>query len=184
MKVLSIIGSPIKNGITERLVDELNQGLISKREDGETDKLFLQDYDISACIACNACQESLDTRCVIQDDMVNIYPKIEAADVLVFATPIYWWNISAQLKLLIDRMYALLKDDDISNFKGKKVVLLMTYAGSRPNSGPKIVERIFEDICEYLNMDLIVTLGVCTGDDSNLEVQEAMKNAFEIGERL
>lgn len=184
MKVLSIIGSPIRNGITEKLVDELNKGLISKHDYAEIDKLFLQGHDIAACIACNACQKSLDTRCVIQDDMVDIYPKIVNADTLVFATPIYWWSVSAQLKLFIDRMYALLKEDDISNFKGKKVILIMTYAGARPNTGPKIVERMFEDICTYLQMELVVSLGVCTGDSSSDEVNTSMETAFDIGTRL
>ncbi len=185
MKVLSIIGSPIKNGTTEKLVDELNKGVISKHSNGEVDKLFLQDYHIEACFACNSCQKTLDSRCVIQDDMTDIYPKIVEADILVFATPIYWWNMSAQLKLFIDRMYALLKDEDVSNFSGKKVVLITTYAGERPNSGPKIVERIFQDMCLYLNMDLEIYLGVCTGgNDSSKEVKEGMETAFDIGTRL
>ncbi|MGE5628927.1 MAG: flavodoxin family protein [Solirubrobacterales bacterium] len=184
MKVLSIIGSPIRNGITEKLVDEVNKGIISKHEYAEIDKLFLQEHDIKACFACNSCQKSLDTRCVIKDDMADIYPKIINADTLVFATPIYWWSVSAQLKLFIDRMYALLKEDDVSNFAGKKVILLMTYAGARPNTGPKIVERMFEDICKYLQMELVVTLGVCTGDADSDEVNTSMETAFDIGTRL
>lgn len=184
MNVLSIIGSPIKNGTTEKLVDELHKGIISKHNYADTSKLFLQGQQIEPCIACNCCQKALDNRCVIQDDMMENYDKIISADVLVFATPIYWWNVSAQLKLFIDRMYALLKDDDVSNFQGKKVILIMTFQGERPNSGPKIVEKIFEDMCKYLKMDLVISLGVYTGASSQKEIEEAMENSFDIGTRL
>ena len=184
MKVLSIIGSPIKNGTTEKLVDELQKGIIAKHNYADISKIFIQGQQIEPCIACNCCQKTLDSRCVIQDDMLENYSKIINSDVLVFATPIYWWNVSAQLKLFIDRMYALLKDDDVSNFEGKKVVLIMTYQGERPNSGPKIVEKIFEDMCKYLKMNLVISLGVCTGNPLKDEMEEALENSFEIGKRL
>lgn len=184
MKVLSIIGSPIKNGTTEKLVDELHKGIISKHNYADISKIFLQGQHIEPCIACNCCQKTLDSRCVIQDDMLDNYSRLISADVLVFATPIYWWNVSAQLKLFIDRMYALLKDDDVSNFEGKKVILIMTYQGERPNSGPKIVEKIFEDMCKYLKMNLVISLGVCTGDSIKGEIEEALENSFDIGTRL
>jgi len=184
MKVLSIIGSPIKNGTTEKLVDELHKGILSKHNNAEINKLFLQGQEIEPCIACNSCQKTLDNRCVIQDDMAENYSEITNAEVLVFATPIYWWNLTAQLKAFIDRMYALLKDDNVSNFSGKKVILIMTYAGERPNSGPKIVEKMFEDMCKYLEMDFVISLGVCTGGASSKEIKEAMENSFDIGSRL
>ena len=184
MNVLSIIGSPIQNGTNEKLVDELHKGIMSKHSYADTNKIFLQGQHIEPCFACETCQKTLDSRCVIQDDMEDNYPRIINADVLVFATPIYWWNMSAQLKIFIDRMYALLKGEDVSNFEGKKVILIMTFAGERPNNGPKIVEKIFEDICTYLNIDLVISLGVCTSESSQKEVEEAMDNAFDIGKRL
>jgi len=184
MNVLSIVGSPIKNGTTEKLVDELTKGIASTHNKAEINKLFLERQNIKACFACQSCQKSLDERCVIQDDMVGNYPKITNADVLVFATPIYWWNVSAQMKLFVDRMYALLYEDDVSNFAGKKVIVIMTYGGERPNSGPKIVEKMFEDMCKYLNMELVVTIGVYTGKGSEQEIKEAMEYVYDIGTKM
>ena len=184
MNVLSIVGSPIKNGVTEKLADELTKGIASKNDKVEINKLFLQRQEIKPCFACQTCQELFNDRCVIDDDMADNYPKILAADILVFATPIYWWTVSAQTKLFIDRMYALLHKDDVSNFAGKKVILINTYGGERPNSGPKIVDRMFQDMCKYLNMDLVASVAVHTGKISDEEVQEAMEHLFDLGAKL
>lgn len=184
MNVLSIVGSPVKNGTVEKLVDELSKGILSTHSNAEISKLFLEKQNIKTCFACQSCQKSLDARCVIDDDMTDNYIKIMDADVLVFATPIYWWNLSAQTKLFIDRMYALLYDDDVSNFAGKRVILLMTYSGERPNSGPKIVEKMFEDMCKYLNIEFLVTVGVYTGKGSEQEIKEAMEYVYDIGTKI
>jgi len=184
MNVLAIVGSPVKNGITENLVDQLTKGIASANDKVEINKLFLQEQEIKPCFACQTCQKLFNDKCVIDDDMADNYPKILAADILIFATPIYWWNVSAQTKLFIDRMYALLHKDDVSNFAGKKVILINCYGGERPNSGPKIVDRMFQDMCQYLKVDLVATVGVYTGKNSEEEIKEAGEHLFDMGAKL
>ena len=63
--------------------------------------------NIGPCRACMGCRKNKDGRCVLQDDMGQFYPMLEEADVLVFASPVYWFNLCGQIKQFIDRCYAL-----------------------------------------------------------------------------
>lgn len=101
MKILGIIGSPRKNSNTEILVKEAMEGA---RETGaDVELLNITEKDIESCNGCALC---LDTsECVISDDMQQIYPKLRKADGIFIGTPVYFWNVSSQVKALIDRTY-------------------------------------------------------------------------------
>ncbi|ATW23625.1 flavodoxin family protein [Candidatus Formimonas warabiya] len=174
MKVLAIQGSPRKNGNTAALLKCYLQGLV-KNHQAEVKTIEVAEKNIQSCKGCQGCKSSPGD-CVIKDDMAEIYPGILEADVLVLASPIYWWNITSQAKQFVDRFYALNSGD---NFKGKKFVLLMTYGGEEPNSGAEIIKNMFHDICDYLKMDFAQAYGVCTGEVSvqdNPHVQDDVHN--------
>jgi multimeric flavodoxin WrbA len=103
MKALVILGSPRKGGNTEILADQVMAGL--KEAGADVDLLRLADYRISPCIACGGCEKT--GRCVVQDDMQELYPRIDGADRLVLVSPIYFYGVTAQLKAFIDRCQAL-----------------------------------------------------------------------------
>ena len=104
MKILGIVCSPRKNGNTQILIEE---ALDAAREKGaETEMVLVADKQISPCDACDGCLE--DGVCVIEDDMQEIYQKLEDADGIIFGTPVYFINVSAQAKAVIDRTYAFL----------------------------------------------------------------------------
>jgi multimeric flavodoxin WrbA len=114
--------------------------------------------------------------------MQDLYQKFHRAEVLIFATPVYWWNITSQLKRFMDRMYAI---DVESGFKNKKFVLLLTYGGALPNSGPELVQRTFKEICDYVHMDFVQFYGTCTDDYKPVEEnQEAQEAVYEMGKAL
>lgn len=101
MKVLGIVSSPRKGGNTETLVSEV---LASTREAGaETEILLLREMAIQPCDGCRACHKT--GACHIRDDMQRVYPRLEAADALVLGTPVYFWTVSGQCKVFIDRTY-------------------------------------------------------------------------------
>ena len=102
-KVLILKGSPRKNGNSSALADQVALG--ARELGAEVDIVQLDEMQIAPCDACDFCQET-DGVCVIQDDMQLLYPKIQQADALVIASPIYWFTFSAQTKLCIDRLYA------------------------------------------------------------------------------
>lgn len=104
MKVLGLVCSPRKEGNTEILI---SHALASAREAGaETEMLHVADLDIAPCDACDGCRS--DAVCVVQDDMQIVYDKLYAAEGLIFGTPVYFLNVSAQAKTIIDRTYSCL----------------------------------------------------------------------------
>ena len=180
MKVLALLGSPRKNGNTSLLLDEYLRGIKDSNKDAEITKVFLQEKNIHSCAACEACRNINIVQCAIKDDMQELYPLFRQADVVVYATPIYWWSVSAQLKAFMDRCYALGSIKD--SFADKKAALLMTYGGELPNKGPELVKTTFEEICDYKEMDLIDVYGVCTEDYMPVaENTEALGDVYEMG---
>ncbi|MBT3319437.1 MAG: flavodoxin family protein [Clostridia bacterium] len=179
MKILSIQGSPRKNKNTSALLSEYLRGA-QQNADVYNETVYLQPMDIKPCTGCDACKTTLDT-CIIEDEMLPLYDKVKTADVLVFATPIYWWHMSAQLKTFLDRMYAL---DFETGFPGKRFVLLMTYGGEDPNTGAQILEKSMQEIMEYLQMQIACIYGVCTGTTPMKDNPKALDKAYELGKQL
>jgi multimeric flavodoxin WrbA len=105
VKVIGIVSSPRKGGNTEILVRE---ALKAAREAGaETELVSVAKKNISPCDGCGACEKN--GICKIKDDMQVIYQQLEAADGIVFGTPVYFLNVTAQAKAIIDRTYAFLQ---------------------------------------------------------------------------
>lgn len=100
MQILALNGSPRKQGNTDILIDEILRGASSNGHQAE--KLRLYDYEIQPCLDCRRCKQSeTGYNCALKDGMHEIYPKLEAADVIVFGTPIYWYGPTAKMKLLV-----------------------------------------------------------------------------------
>jgi multimeric flavodoxin WrbA len=105
--IVILSGSPRKNGTTDRLVDAFIAGA---NEAGKGVSLFrVADLKIDGCLGCNHCFEEQGI-CVQKDDMLPILNALRCADALLLASPVYYFGVTAQLKLAIDRTYALLKE--------------------------------------------------------------------------
>ena len=103
MKVLGIMGSPRIKGNADLLLDEALNG--AKSQGAEVEKLVVDKLKISPCKEYLGCFR--DGNCVIRDDMDAIYPKLLEADLLILASPMFFYGVSAQAKALIDRCQAL-----------------------------------------------------------------------------
>ena len=126
-KVLILNGSPRKKGNTSFLVEELKNMI--QAAGNEVDLLVLNDYDINPCQGCFWCYKDYPLKCVQDDVMNSLYPKVIESDVIVFASPIYWFTYSAQLKLFVDRLVALhVKGGHILN--GRKFASIFVYGDS------------------------------------------------------
>ena len=99
-KVLAIVSSPRKGGNSELLVDEFIKG--AQEADQDVEKVCLREKKIASCIACEACLRNGGT-CVQRDDMAEVLQKLIEADVIVLATPVYYYSVCAQMKTMIDR---------------------------------------------------------------------------------
>jgi NAD(P)H-dependent FMN reductase len=99
VRVLGIAGSPRRRGNTETLLDQFIAG--AQSAGARTEKVIVARLDIGLCVGCNKCFTT--GRCALIDDFQELYDKLIAADVIVLAAPLYFWNVPAQTKALIDR---------------------------------------------------------------------------------
>jgi len=119
MKILGIVCSPRKDGNTEIMIEE---ALKTAREAGaETDIFLVVGKKIEGCDACGSCHQT--GKCKIKDDMQPLYEKMEAADGIIFGSPVYFHNYTAQAKAIIDRTFCYLRDRPL---KGKVAAPILT----------------------------------------------------------
>jgi multimeric flavodoxin WrbA len=103
MKVLGIYGSPRKEGNSDLLLDQTLRG--ARSVGAEVSSLYVRNLSFSGCIECGGCEET--GVCVLKDDLQPLYQEIKEAEVIILATPIFFYGFTAPLKALIDRCQAL-----------------------------------------------------------------------------
>ena len=182
-KIVVLRGSPRKNGNSNTLADELTKGAQSKGAD--VHNFFLQDMLIEGCSGCDACQVNADEHCIIDDDMQKIYPIIKEADAVVYASAIYFFTYTAQIKAAIDRLYVF-ENPKGSSLMHKPVGILLTYGDSdQISSGVGNAIHSFEDMFRYLKSPI---LGIVHGTANHVgDIQkntELMKEAYDLGVTL
>jgi multimeric flavodoxin WrbA len=103
VKVLGIYGSPRKGGNTDLLLDRILEG--AQAVGAEVESIYARKLKISGCIECGSCDDTGE--CAVHDDMDTVYPLLQEADVIFLASPNFFYNVTAQVKLLIDRSQAM-----------------------------------------------------------------------------
>lgn len=124
--IIILNGSPRKNGNTSAIVKAFEKGAISSGN--KVSSFFLDDMDIKGCKGCFGGGKS-ECPCVQQDDMKEIYPVYKEADVVVLASPLYYWSISGQLKTAFDRLFAVAECDPNYKNPKKESILIMAAEG-------------------------------------------------------
>ena len=119
-KVLILSGSPRKGGNSDLLCDDFLRG--AQESGNQVEKVFLRSKKVAPCNACYYCKNS-GGKCAIPDDMAEILDKMQAADVIVMASPVYFYSIGAQMKAVIDRSVARW-----TNIPNKEFYYIMTAA--------------------------------------------------------
>ena len=128
--ILILNGAARKNGNTAQLVKAFSEGAASARN--HVQEFYLQGMEIHGCLGCEGCshaKKGADNPCVQKDDMAEINRAFMKADIVVFASPLYFWTISGPLKMATDRLYAELRNLGYNSFP-RKSVLLMTAGGN------------------------------------------------------
>ena len=103
MKILVLSGSPRKSGNTEIMANAFAEA--AKENGHEVNVVYASSVRPNPCLACGYCRDH-EGECIQQDDMQSVYPLLEEADMVVFASPVYYFNLSAQIKIMLDRFYA------------------------------------------------------------------------------
>lgn len=144
MKILVLTGSPRKNGNSNTLADYFIKG--AEEAGHQVERFDAAFKNVHPCIACNKC--GMNGSCVFKDDFEFVRNHIVDADVVVFATPMYYFGVSAQLKAVIDRFYAI----NGQIHRPKKAVLLMTYANMAASEAVPI-EAHYDVLLKYLGWE-------------------------------
>ncbi len=126
MKILAIVGSPRKNGNTDTIINSIMNGVVECG--AEVEKIYLTDLKFKGCIACEGCAKTM--KCVIKDDMQQVYEKMEGADGLILGSPTYFYNVTGLMKSYIDRLYCynIFDESDRSVWLNPNEVNGMKYA--------------------------------------------------------
>lgn len=127
-KILILNGSPRKNGNTAALVKAFAEG--AESAGNIVSEFFLDGMNIHGCRACSGGGKDPESPCVQKDDMEKIYPVYIEADIVVLASPLYYWFISGQLKCALDRLYAVMEIGGEYRKLGKESILLMAAGGN------------------------------------------------------
>ena len=129
-KILIIQGGGRPKGNTARLVENFEKG--AKEAGHETEVVSLLKHEVKGCLGCNACRYGKP--CIQKDDFNGLVPKIKEADLLVFASPLYFWTLSSRIKAFIERFYCIAEEDPnpplgrYESYPVKDCALLMTSA--------------------------------------------------------
>jgi len=142
MKVYVVVGAK-KNGNTDKLVSQFVHGALSAGHTVDVDNLFVK-KNLHGCIDCQACKRSSGV-CLWKDDMPEMIEKLLAADVLVFASPVYFFSISSQLKLFMDRTYAVME-----KIQNKRFYFIATAEGPS-DTYAKDFKRVVEPVQGWLD---------------------------------
>ncbi|MCD7855474.1 MAG: flavodoxin family protein [Clostridiales bacterium] len=170
MKTLIINGSANKNGECRKLIEMFNRGI-------NAEVLDLAELNIAPCSDCGGCKNC--GQCVINDDMGKIYPLVEEADFLVFASPLYFSSLTGLTLNFLSRFqkYYLGKNKAL---KPKKALLLMTGGGSTKTKNP--APYPLQLALRYINCELTEVISYINCDEKSFVFSEETKeklNAFK-----
>ncbi len=171
-------GSPRRGKNIDTLVDRFLEGINTGGEP-VIDHFYVNELTIAPCQGCLSCREP-PQNCRIQDDMQQIYASYRGSDLIVWASPMYWGYLTAQLKLVQDRMEALAW----SGFEGKTFAVLLTYRHHYQSAA-----AMFERIAPHFKIDLHV-MDCCTYDTETRrdipidQLPEKLDEAYRLGVKL
>ena len=177
MNILILSGSPRKGGNTDLLVEAFVKGASPKHQ---VEVISVHDYKINPCIGCNSCFAREDHACCQKDDMQIVYEKMANAEMLVIASPVYFYGLSAQLKAVIDRFHNPIRD----TFHIHKMALLLVGAASLPELFNSILAQ-YELCLKFFKLeDMGRVLVRGAKDKGDVENGDALKLAQELGQRI
>jgi len=182
-KVVILLGSPRKDGNSAALAERIAEG--ASAAGATVESFYLHAMKIAPCRACESCHKPGAKGCAIQDDMQGLYSKLRAADAIVYASPIYWFTMSAQLKLAMDRCYAL-GGEGGSALAGKRIGLAFAFGGEDPfDSGCTNAIRTFQDAFGFIGAPIVGMVYGSAGAAGDIKSnKKVMDEAIALGKKL
>ncbi|URZ16670.1 flavodoxin family protein [Clostridium felsineum] len=175
--IFILSGSPRKGGNSDILCDEFARGVT---EAGNiVEKVFLREKKVGYCTACYYCRDHAGI-CAIKDDMSQILERMHWADVIVLASPVYFYSIDAQMKTVIDRTLA-----QWTKLKDKEFYYIMTCA-DEDRAAMEVTLECFRGFAACLggSQEKGVIYGTGTYEAGSVKTKKTMQEAYEMGKRV
>lgn len=174
MKIVIVNGSARK-GNTLAAIEAFSDGA---KETNEIEVLQADKLKIDYCKGCDACE--CYKGCIDKDDTNPTVDKLVSADMIVFATPVYWWGVSAQLKLVIDKCYCR-----GTQIKGKKIGVIVPGGSPVEAIQYDLIKKQFECMSQYLSWDMVFFKPICASGKNDIKDDaELVKELTELGKTL
>ena len=173
-KIAVLSGSMRKGGNTDLLVEAFKKGAA---KNNEVEVISVADYKVNPCIGCNSCFAREGNSCFQKDDMDIIYKKLAEAEMIVIASPVYFYGVSAQLKAIIDRLHTPLRN----TFKVKKLGLLLVAAATLPAvfDSIEVQYKLILDFFKLQDAGRVLVYGV--KDKGDIKGNKALNEAYKFG---
>ncbi|MBP5706642.1 MAG: flavodoxin family protein [Spirochaetales bacterium] len=175
-KIIILTGSPRKDGNTDRLAAAFAKGAT---QHNDVEIVAVRDYDIHPCRGCNACFSRQNNECVQNDGMADIYNKLSETDILVIASPVYFYGISSQLKAVIDRLHTPLR----TSFHIQKLGLILVGAAKLPELFDAILTQ-YQLVLNYFHLGDVGRVLVRGANNKGDVSEEDLQNAYNVGRRI
>lgn len=176
MNVLTLNSSPRKGGNSDVLCQQFAKG--AEEAGHQVEKIDLREKKLSPCLACYACTK--EHICAIRDDMAGIFTQMQQADVIVLSSPVYFYSLSAQLKMLIDRCLV-----DYKSLAGKKFYFIVTAADPRHEAADETLAA-FRGFLRCLPgaEEKGIIYGTGTWDKGDVYKHPAFSQAYQMGKEV
>lgn len=179
-RIVVLNGSPRRNGNTSALIKAFIEG--AESSGNSVDEFFLSGMDIHRCLGCFGGNSGRACPCVQQDDMVKIYPAVRECDVIVLASPLYYWSISGRLKTAVDRLFALEEGgENLLRGHGKASALLMAAEGYGFEDAALYFDHLMEHL-QWKNLGHVFAGGNC--DAGDIAGKAELRQAYELGKSI
>ena len=172
MKILVLNGSPRPDGNTAAMVNAFVKG--AEENDHDITVVAVCKKKIAGCLACEYCHTKGNGSCIQKDDMQEIYPVLDEAEIIVLASPVYYHGFSGQLQCAINRIYALDKPKNL-----KKAALILSSGSDHVYDGA--VYAYENSFLDYLKLE---NMGIFTAYDKQNKSEEKLQELYEFGRSL
>lgn len=172
MNIIILNGSPRHNGNTNSVIEVLKETLSKNHE---VENLDVCQMKLSGCYACDGCKRN-SGHCVCADDSDLVIQKIVKADAVIFATPVYWWGVSSQLKMVIDKFYS---QDSQFKTMSKKIGIIAIGANELDDPQYRLIHDQFSCIGEYLGWDVSFSLSFSAYEPGEILKNDKLNNLIK-----
>ena len=177
MKISILNGSPRLKGNTSTIVEQLSNGIDQNKH--EVSSINVTKKKVAGCTACLYCRDH-NGQCVHKDDTNEMLETLLDSDLIIFASPVYWWGISAQLKQVVDKFYA-----NMEGMKNKKYGIVSVGGANLNNIQYELISKQFQSIAGFLSWENILDESESAHDENDIRNNEkTMEKYLTIGQNI